>query len=538
MALLLSEIKLPLSADISDIPAFIATIFDIPRECVQAVRLVRKSLDARKKNDIHFVVSAVVQIEPIWQARLMKRGDTRVQVYAQPDAYELPVGTKRPQGRIVVAGMGPAGLFAAYFLAQAGYSPLVIERGQPVERRAQAVEQFWSGGMLDENSNVMFGEGGAGAFSDGKLTTRSKDSRVDTVLRTLVEHGAPEDIAYMAKPHIGTDILRIVVKRLRESIVKAGGCVRFETMLDGLQLQDGRLVALRIQQEGKTERIPAAACVLATGQAARDTYAMLLSNGLILRPKPFAVGLRIEHPQEMINAAQYGALLGDQRLGAAEYSLTTRAGTRGVYTFCMCPGGQVVNAASGYGQVVVNGMSARARNGENANAAIVVQVGPEDFGNEPLSGVQFQQELERKAFFAGGGAYGAPAQRLADYLAGGKAGGFGGLRPTCRPGVTPYPLRTLLPDFVAAGIREGIAAFDKQIKGFSLPDAILTAVESRTSAPVRVLRDDSGQAPGAAGLFPAGEGAGYAGGIVSAAIDGMRAAERIAARYAPGVAPE
>lgn len=538
MALLLSDVKMPLSASISDIPALIAATFDIPRECVQAVRLVRQSLDARRKNDIHYTISIVAQMEPIWQARLVKRQDRRAQAYAPPEEYALPTGRNRPHGRIVVAGLGPAGLFAAYFLAQAGYYPLVLERGQPIEHRTQTVEQFWSGGALDENSNVMFGEGGAGAFSDGKLTARSKDSRVDTVLRTLVEFGAPEDIAYMARPHIGTDLLRTVVKQLREAIEKAGGEVRFQTTLIGMQLQDQKLTALRVQQNGKTERIPTAACVLATGQAARDTYAMLHESGLVLAPKPFSVGLRIEHPQEMINFAQYGALAGDGRLGAAEYRMTARSGARGVYTFCMCPGGQVVNASSGAGEVVVNGMSVRARNGENANAAIVVQVGPADFGNEPFSGVQFQQELEHKAFQAGGGAYGAPAQRLADFMAGSKAYGFGAVRPTCRPGVQPYNLNALLPGFVSEGIREGILAFHRQLNGFFLPDAILTAVESRTSAPLRVCRDENGQALGANGLYPVGEGAGYAGGIVSAAIDGMRAAEHIAACYAPGCVPE
>lgn len=534
MALLLSNIRMPIQADVQEIPALIADSFGIPKESIQAVRLVRQSLDARKKNDIHFMISAVVQMEPIWQARLMKREDLRVQLFAHREAYHLPEGKEKPEGRVAVAGMGPAGMFAAYFLAQAGYAPLLIERGRPVERRAQDVERFWQGGGLDKTSNVMFGEGGAGAFSDGKLTSRSKDPRAEIVLRTLIEHGAPEDIAFMAKPHIGTDLLQAVMKQMRAAILRMGGEVMFETKLHALDLKNERLDALRLQRGEAIERVPCAACVLATGQAARDTYKMLLEAGLVLQPKPFAMGVRIEHPQAMIDAAQFGALAGDPRLGAAEYRMAAKAGGRGVYTFCMCPGGLVIAASSGEEEVVTNGMSLRARNGGNANAAIVVQVGPEDFGYEPLSGVLFQMELEKRAFQAGVGAgpFHAPAQRLADYLAGQKTKSFGGIEPTYKPGVVPHRLDTLLPEYIAAGVRQSITAFDRQMKGFALPDAVLTAVESRTSSPVRILRDERGEAVNAHGVYPAGEGAGYAGGIVSAAMDGMRAAEQIAARYA------
>ncbi len=533
MALLLSDMKMPVSAEMGELSALIAEQFKLPKESVQAVRIVRQSLDARKKADIHFIVSAVVQMEPVWQNRLLKRGDARVRIYEKPAQYSLLQGQEQPKGRIAVVGLGPAGLFAAYFLAQAGYKPIVLERGREIAQRKADVHRFWNDGTLDVQSNVMFGEGGAGTFSDGKLTTRSKDVRADVVLETLVNHGAPEDIAYQAKPHIGTDLLQGVVQNMRESIVRMGGEVRFGTLMYDMQIQNGVLTAIETVQVGKKERIPCAACVLAPGQAARDTYGMLLDKGISLLPKSFAVGVRIEHPQGLIDRAQYGALAGHPRLGAAEYRLTGKSGSRGVYTFCMCPGGHVVAAASGPEQAVVNGMSDRARNGKNANAAIIVQAGPEDYGFGPLDGIRFQQELERKAYFAGlgGGAYCAPAQRLEDFLTGRLTKAFVDVQPTYRPGVNMHRLDTMLPEFVAAGIADGIQAFARQLHGFDLPDAVLTAVESRTSAPVRIVRDERGEAAGAQGLYPVGEGAGYAGGIVSAAVDGMRAAERIALRY-------
>lgn len=535
MALLLSDIKMPVEAQWAELPVLIAEQFGLPAQSVQAARIIRESLDARRKSDIHFRVSAVVQLEPIWQNRLLKRKDARAAVFEATPEYGLPVGAEQPHGRIVVVGLGPAGLFAAYYLARAGYKPLVVERGREVVKRKTEVQRFWNGGPLDVQSNVMFGEGGAGTFSDGKLTARSKDPRAQVVLDTFVRHGAPGDIVYQTKPHIGTDLLQGVVQNMREAICRMGGEVRFEARMSDLLIQDGTLVSLDVMEQGKKERVPCAACVLASGQAARDVYELLLEKGLTLIPKSFAVGVRIEHPQGLIDRAQYGALAGHPRLGAAEYHLTAKSGVRGVYTFCMCPGGHVVASSSEEGEVVVNGMSDRARNGKNANAAVVVQVGPADFGQGPLDGVHFQRKLERAAYMAGDlkGAYFAPAQRLEDFLAGRESKSFGDVKPTYRPGVAVHRLDTLLPDFIAAGIRDGIAGFSRQLRGFDLPDAVLTAVESRTSSPVRVLRDERGEAAGASGLFPVGEGAGYAGGIVSAAVDGMRAAERIAARYKP-----
>lgn len=533
MALLITDMKVPVQAGEKELPAIIAGQFHIPTESVRALRLVRQSLDARKKQDIHFLVSALVTLDASAEGKLLKRGDARVKPYEAPSDYTLVRGKEQPRGRIAVAGLGPAGLFAAYFLAREGYRPLVLERGSDIERRKEDVRRFWSGGEIDPNSNVMFGEGGAGTFSDGKLTTRIKDARAAVALETLKRFGAPEDIVYQAKPHIGTDLLRRVVKAMREEIVALGGEVRFGARLEDIRLQDGALRAITVKQGGQEERTECAALILATGQAARDTYEMLFNKGLTLLPKSFAVGVRIEHPQELIDRAQFGALAGHPRLGAAEYRLAGKSGARGVYTFCMCPGGYVVGAASGPGEVVVNGMSDRARDGENANAAVIVQVGPEDFGSGPLDGVRFQREIEQRAYAAGlkTGAYFAPAQRLEDFMRGTATKAFGEVTPSYRPGVYPTRLDTVLPPFIAEGIRDGIAAFSRQLAGYGLPDAVLTAVESRTSSPVRILRDLYGEAEGARGVFPVGEGAGYAGGIVSAAVDGMHAAERVASRY-------
>lgn len=529
--LIVSELHVPLAAAEEALAAHVAGRLCIPEREVRSIRILRKSLDARKKQDIHFQMQVVVSLEPALEKRLLQRGDIRISPYRPAETTSLRHGKETPHGRIAVAGLGPAGLFAAYLLAEHGYRPLVIERGRPVEERAADVDRFWRGGPLAPDSNVMFGEGGAGTFSDGKLTTRIKDPRADSVLRILAAHGAPEEIVYLARPHIGTDRLRSVVSALRRKIEALGGEVRFSTRLCGLERADDALCALRVQCGGTEERIPCAALVLATGQGARDTYRMLLDAGVSMQPKAFAVGVRAEHPQAMIDRVQYGALAGDPRLGAAEYRLTARSGARGVYTFCMCPGGSVVASSSAPQQVVVNGMSDYARDGKNANAAIVVQVGPEDFGMDPLDGVLFCERLERDAFLAGGGNFCAPASRIADYLERRTPRSFGGVQPTYRPGVAPVSLWDCLPEVVAAGVADGIRAFSRSLRGYDLPDGVLTAVESRTSAPVRISRTECGESLSLPGLYPVGEGAGYAGGIVSAAVDGVRAAERIIGKY-------
>lgn len=533
MKLLVQNILQPLSEGDEQLTRRAAKALGADVSAVKSVRVVRRALDARKKQDICFNLRLLVETDDAAAKVALKRGGANVEAFHAKTQAPLTHGAQAPGGRLVVAGLGPAGLFAALLLAREGYAPLVLERGDAVEARARQVGRYWAQGTLDEESNVMFGEGGAGTFSDGKLTSRSKDPRGDAVLETLVRFGAPEEICTAAKPHIGTDRLRNVVSAMRCEIERLGGEVRFRAKLAGIEQEDGQIRRIRVLHGETEERLDCAALVLAIGQGARDTYEMLLSAGILLAPKPFAVGVRIEHPQSMIDAAQYGAFAGHPRLGAAEYRLTGQSEGRGVYTFCMCPGGRVIASASSSGEVVVNGMSDYARDAENANAAVVVQVRPEDCEAGPLGGMLFQRKMERAAYLAGGANACAPASTVGSFLKKETPSGFGGVAPSYRPGVTPSDLWRVLPPFVAAGVRDGLLAFGRQIKGFDREDAVLTGVETRTSAPLRILRGETMESASCAGLYPVGEGAGYAGGIVSAAIDGMKAAERIVARYQP-----
>ena len=498
-----------------------------------SLRVLRQAVDARKKSDVFFSVHALVDLPPRAARRVLADRNRHAQLWEEPTPLTVAHGQRPLKGWVVVVGMGPGGLFAGWLLAREGYRPLVIDRGKAMEERARDVEAYWDSGRADPESNPLFGEGGAGTFSDGKLTARSKDPRCATVLDTFLACGAPEQIGVLAKPHVGTDRLRQVVKNLRNQIVSLGGEVRFSTKLEAIHAPDGQLQAVTLSHGGSRERLDCGALVLAIGQGARDTYGYLFDSGFALAPKPFAVGVRVEHPQTLINESQYGAFARHPRLGAADYKLTSQAGGRGVYSFCMCPGGLVVGAGAGPGQMVVNGMSNFDRAGENANAALVVQVFPEDFGSGPLDGVAFQQRLEQAAWDLGGGQGLAPACRLEDFLAGRGTARFGSVRPTFRPGVTGADLNRCLPPFVAAGLREAFSTFARQIRGFGMADAVLTAVESRTSAPVRILRGEDGQSLTHRGVYPVGEGAGYAGGIVSSAVDGLRAAEAIISHFCP-----
>ena len=496
------------------------------RSQVKNWRVSKKSVDARDKGDVHFVMSVDISLRNEETVLRTAKPGTAVRVTPMT---AIPMIHSEYKGlRPVVAGFGPGGLFAALTLARAGMKPLVLERGQRVEQRAKTTARFAETGILNPESNIQFGEGGAGAFSDGKLTTGIKDRHCQTVLKELYDHGAPEEILFLARPHIGTDRLPQVVAAIREEIVSLGGTVLFNTKLTGIQARAGQIETVEYSDEKGKQEITTDALIVAIGHSAADTQQMLFQAGVNMIQKPFSVGARIEHPQSLINKSQYGRFAGHPALGAAEYHLSAKLPDgRGAYTFCMCPGGTVVPAASRLGGVCVNGMSPFARDGENANAALLVDVRTEDFGDDhPLAGYALQRAWEERAFRAGGGNYFAPVQLAGDFLAGRATKKLGSVQPTYRPGVTCADFRDILPAFAYQGLQGAIRIFDRQLKGFALPDAVLTAVESRSSCPVRLLRDHRYES-NIGGLYPCGEGAGYAGGIMSAAVDGIRVAEAI-----------
>ena len=494
---------------------------------VHGVIVVHKALDARRRNGAPIRWNYTLDVTVDGARGILTRlrrdaqvGRTEAHGLLCVPSYTPQEGCERP----VVVGFGPAGIFAAWLLARAGAAPLVLERGQDVDRRTRDVAQFWRTGRLDTASNVQFGEGGAGTFSDGKLTARSRDPRMNEIIEAFVAAGAPEEIRYLQKPHIGTDVLRTVVKRLREKIIEMGSEVRFGAQVTDITMTAGRIAALTVNG---SEQIPVSAVFLGIGHSARDTYAMLHGAGVHMEAKPFAVGVRIEHPQDFVDRMQYGAAAGSPLLPSADYALTFRdeEGGRGVYSFCMCPGGLVVAAASEEGHLVTNGMSNYRRDAETANSALLVQVTPADFGGAVLGGIDFQRALERRAFSAGGGDYRAPVQAVGDFLSGRTGTKDFVVVPTYMPGVRPAALGTILPDACSASLARALRHWEQRVPGFGAADVPLTGVEARSSAPCRILRDTvTMQSVSTEGLYPIGEGAGYAGGIMSAALDGMKAA--------------
>lgn len=502
-----------------------ARTLGVSHDALGPIRLLRRSVDARKKTDVHYICTVGVEVENEKQL-IAKIHNPNVTLWTQ-EQYQFPPVNRVFLLRPVVVGMGPAGLFAALMLARSGVPSIILERGRAVEERATDVDHFWGGGTLDENSNVQFGEGGAGTFSDGKLNTGTHDPRILAVLQEFVRHGAPEDILWQQKPHVGTDLLCQVVKNIRHELLELGCDIRFGHRLTGLNLGSGGLKSICVEAGGERYHLDCDALVLAPGHSARDTFRMLRDTGIPMEAKPFAIGCRIEHRQAAISEAQFGPVW--EKLPPADYKLACHLPNgRSAFTFCVCPGGQVVAAASESGGVVTNGMSLRARDGMNINGGFLVGVSTTDFGSGVLDGVAFQEQWEHAAFTAGGGTFRAPAQSVGDFLSGQPSSRLPGLSPTYRPGVTPGSLELCLPPAVTDTLRAALPVFDRKLRGFSDADALLTGVETRSSSPVRILRDLTFQSS-VRGIFPCGEGAGYAGGITSAAVDGIRVAEALAA---------
>ncbi len=524
MALRLREISLHLGEEIGLLPDRIAAQLNIVAQAITSWKIVRKGIDARHKPDVLRVYT--VEFSCADEVELLKKNAHLTTLSEVKDTHILDTFSLGKKPKILVVGMGPAGLFAALFLAEAGAQVCLVERGRPVAERLQDVQNFWSGGSLNTESNIQFGEGGAGTFSDGKLTSRLNHPAMRHILERLVEFGAPEEILWQAKPHIGSDRLRSVLVQFRRHLLSLGVEIRFSNCLTGFETINAHISAGIVNDH---DRIDCDHLILALGHSARDTYQLLADQNVKLEQKPFAVGLRVEHPLELINQIQYGRSSHPQ-LPAADYRLAWNDpdSGRGVYSFCMCPGGLVVNASSEDGGIVVNGMSDFRRDMPKSNSALVVSVSPEDFSNDDvLAGIHFQRKWEQAAYLAGGASWHAPAQPLLEFL----NGRGGQLDSSCQPRVVHADLNSCLPKFVTSSLRKAFPHFNRRMRGFVGPEATLIGVEMRTSAPLRIVRDQQGESISHKGLFPAGEGAGYAGGIMSAAIDGMKAATAIINRY-------
>ncbi|RDY24435.1 hypothetical protein CHF27_003510 [Romboutsia maritimum] len=525
----ISNIKLGIDEDLLVIKKLILKKLKVKESELVKYYIYKESIDARKKGKIEFVYTVDVQIKN--EETVLNKNLKDVVKVKETRYIGVELGTENLNHRPVIIGSGPAGLFAALLLAQRGYNPLLLERGLDVDNRTKDINNFWDNRKFKNNSNVQFGEGGAGTFSDGKLTTRIKDIRCRKVLEELVNFGSPDEILYSYKPHVGTDILKNVVKNIRKEIVRLGGEVKFDSKVTDVVIENNEIKSVVINEE---EVICADTVILAIGHSARDTYKMLNSRGVRIIQKPFAIGARIEHPQELINKVQYKEFYNHPRLGAADYRLIEHtSNSRTAYSFCMCPGGSVIASASNEFEVVTNGMSEHARDQVNANSAFLVNVTPEDFeGNDPLAGVYFQEKYEKLAFELGGKNYNAPVQLVGDFLNDKISTSLGSVEPSYKPGYEFVDLRECLPDFVTRTMKEALVSLDKKLHGFAMHDAVLTGVETRSSAPIRIVRDENTlESINTKNLYPCGEGAGYAGGIVTAAVDGIKCAEKIIQKY-------
>lgn len=516
------------ASELSNLRKLVISKYNIKSKNLLLLNLFKKAIDARHKKGIHFVYSVDIELDN--EIEFLNRNQVKNAAVAPDLSYkECKQGSQDIYNPPVIVGFGPSGIFSALLLSRRGYNPIVLERGLDVSKRTKEWNDFLNNREYNENSSILFGEGGAGTFSDGKLTTLINDVRCRFVLKELVKAGAHPEIMYVNKPHIGTDELKKVIKKIREEIIRNGGIIRFNSKVTDLIIKDNRLVSVVVND---TEKIPTELCLLGIGHSARDTFQKLLDKKLDIKPKAFSVGVRIEHLQKVINKAQYGEAFNHPALGPSDYKLNFRSKTgRSAYTFCMCPGGFVVNATSEAGQVCTNGMSLSKRDGKNANSAILVNVTPEDFGSDkPLAGVEFQRKIERLAFEKAGSNYSLPVQLVGDFLKDNPSTEIRTVKPTIKPGYAFVELKEILPNYVTETIKEAIIDFDRKIHGFSHPYAIITGPETRSSSPIRILRNEMHES-NVLGIYPMGEGAGYAGGIMSSAVDGMKTAEIIIGKY-------
>lgn len=520
----INNIKVPVDFDFNDLKSFCCKKFSINSSLVQSIELSKKSVDARRKGDVHFIISVDIKTDNEDYILKNVNGSAKVEL-CRYTVKKYDDFSERP----VIVGFGPAGMFAALLLSESGAKPIILERGGDMDSRCKTVSSFQENGTLDTECNVQFGEGGAGTFSDGKLNTGIKDKRIRYIFEKFVAFGAPNEILYAAKPHIGTDKLRAVVKKLRNYIISLGAEIHFNCRFCGFTTENGNISSVEYQHGDELNSIKTSNVILATGHSARDVFELLYNKNIELSQKNFSVGVRIEHLRRDIDRAMYGKPAVDKGLKAADYKLAVHLPNgRSLYTFCMCPGGYVISASSEENRLAVNGMSCFSRNAENSNSALLVGINTEDYGSShPLAGMFFQRELEQKAFIAGGGTYSAPVITVGDFMNGTNSGKFGKVKPSYRPSVKFASPEEYLPDYVCKSLKLGIKEMGRKIYGFDSPDALLTGIESRSSSPVRINRDENLQSVSLSGLFPCGEGAGYAGGIVSAAVDGMKCAEAV-----------